>query len=65
MYVIVKTDNRWRGAEAVMAIYGPWLSEERALEAVHELRAELPSEYASHDEYPVDYEVRRVEEVEQ
>lgn len=63
MYVIVETDNRQRGADAVMFIYGPWLKEERALEVVHELRAELPPEYDSHDEYPVDYEVRSVQEM--
>lgn len=60
MFVIVKTHGHYRGEDAVSAVYGPYASEAEALDVNAELRAELPAQYASHDDYPVDYGVFEV-----
>lgn len=60
VFVIVETDNRWRGHEVIVGVMGPYETEERALEVNAELRAVLPSQYESHDENPTDYTVFRL-----
>ena len=64
MFVIVKTDNRQRGDDTILAVYGPYQTEDEALEINAELRAYLPEQYASHDDYPIDHGVWPVEEAE-
>ena len=60
MFVIVETDNRNRGDEAVMAVIGTYATEAEAMMVNAELRAELPAQYASHEDNPVDYSVFEV-----
>lgn len=59
MFVIVETTNEHRGSDAVYSVIGPYRTEAEALAVQAELSAFLPSEYDSHDDYPLDYTVRR------
>lgn len=63
MFVIIQTDNRDRGEDAIRGVWGCYETEEEALEVNAELRAYLPEEYATHDDYPVDYSVYEVRSV--
>ena len=60
MYVIVETDNRYRGGEAVMSVLGPFDTEEAALDVNAMLRAHLPAGYETHEDNPIDYTVMNV-----
>ena len=60
MYVIVETNNGGRGSDALTCVFGPFDTEEDALNANRIMRAKLPAPYKSHEDYPVDYTVMRV-----
>ena len=60
VYVIVETDNRYSGGDAVMSVLGPFDTEEDALDVNAMLRAHLPAEYKTHEENPIDYTVMNV-----
>lgn len=61
MFVIVRTDNRQRGDDAITGVFGPFKSEAEALEINAELRADLPAHYSSHEDNPIDYGVWEIQ----
>lgn len=59
MFVIVATDNRRRGSDAIVNVFGPYSTEAAALDDCATMRAALPPGW-THEEYPYDYETREV-----
>jgi hypothetical protein len=60
VYVIIETDNEQRGGDALVRVFGPFPTEEVALDVNADLRAELPDPYETHEDYPADFTVMPV-----